>query len=72
MGTAWGPDRMLSPRLADATTCPGCQLIYGRPWRPPAIWSDTSFWAGDVHPFLSRPIPGPEIPAGSPSAPEDL
>ena len=34
--------------------------------RRPAFWSDTSLWLGKVLPLLSRPIPGPEIPAGSP------
>ena len=34
--------------------------------RRPAFGSDTSLWLGEVLPLLSRPIPGPVIPAGSP------
>src|ERR1035441_2230540 len=44
---------------------PGCRLTFGRLWRRPAIWSDTSLWPRAGFPVLSRPIPRPEIPAGS-------
>src|ERR1039458_10242409 len=63
---------MLSPRLVDARGMFGVPAAFWKSVAAPAIWSDMSLWTGDVLPLHSRPLPGPEMPAGSPRPREGL